>query len=403
MSEQHPWSWKGLRPQTGIRSVLGFDVPWGSVNYLIVMMAGGLVALSILLVATMADADLEAGREGIALSSHLKKLVFASPFAIFGFLLRGRWLRNNGSIVWLLCVFLLFLVPLIGEERNNAKRWIPLPIGSFDLQPSELMKVGLILTLSAIFYRNRLREMKDWILPAFVAIVPIGLVMAQPDLGTAITIVPITLGLGWLAGGRASTILGVVSVGVLVGLFAWQFEWVEGYQKKRIDVWASCFDNEVLIQQKSGAAFHTYQARLAIGNGHWHGRGLGKGVANEGGHLPERESDSVFAVIGEELGFIGTVGFVFYYLLFAGLLLVTAAGIRERFSRLMVAGVGLYFLVHFFVHAGVNLGLVPMTGLPLPLISTGGSSLLASFTALGLALGHAARREASLDRDAFRA
>ena len=190
---------------------------------------------------------------------------------------------------------------------------------------------------------------------------------------------------------------------MLVGGLAWRFEWVQGYQKKRIDTWAAGLDPNTLIENKNGAAFHTYQARVAIGNGGMWGTGLGRGVANEAGHLPERESDSIFAVIAEEGGFSGALLLVGAYLVFSGLLLAAAGRTRERFSRLVVAGVALYFAAHFFLNTGVNLGLLPMTGLTLPLVSTGGSSMLASFLALGLALGISSRQEPTLDSDAFRA
>ena len=130
--------------------------------------------------------------------------------------------------------------------------------------------------------------------------------------------------------------------------------------------------------------------------------GLGEGVANEAAILPERDSDSVFAVIAEESGFLGTTGLLLLYALMIVLILSSAASIRERFSRLVVCGIGLYFAAHFFVNVGVNLGLIPMTGLTLPLFSTGGSSMFVTFLALGLALGLAAQREATLDEDAFR-
>jgi rod shape determining protein RodA len=189
--------------------------------------------------------------------------------------------------------------------------------------------------------------------------------------------------------------------GCLLAFFAWHLEWVHGYQKKRIDTWLTCIDSSALIENKNGAAFHTYQARVAIGNGGLTGTGLGRGVANEAAHLPERESDSIFAVIAEEGGFVGASALVGAYLLFAGLLLVAAGRTRERFSRLIVAGTGLYFAGHFAINTGVNLGLIPMTGLTLPLISTGGSSMLASLALLGLALGLSARAEPSLDGDSF--
>ena len=125
-------------------------------------------------------------------------------------------------------------------------------------------------------------------------------------------------------------------------------------------------------------------------------------MANRAGHLPMKESDSIWSVIAEELGLIGSGGVLVTYALFAMLILRAAGEVRDRFCRLVVGGVGLYFGAHFFIHVGVNIGLLPLTGLTLPLFSTGGSSSLASFGALGLVLGLTARRAAPLDADSFR-
>jgi rod shape determining protein RodA len=224
----------------------------------------------------------------------------------------------------------------------------------------------------------------------------------QPDLGTAMTIVPVVLGMLYLAGARARTLFWMVAAGVLAGVLAWQVGFLHDYQLQRIETWLETWDAPALIQGRNGPAFHAYQARVAIGNGGWFGTGLGAGVANEAAHLPERSCDSIFAVIAEEAGFVGTSGFVILYALLIVLLFNTASHIRERFSRLVVGGIALYFAAHFFINAGVNLGLVPMTGLTLPLLSTGGSSLATSFLALGLALGLSANQEPSLDQDGFR-
>lgn len=397
----HPGSWKGLRPLTGWRSIFTLRIPWGRVDWHVLLLAAAMVGTSLVFVHTMAESDIRFGREGISFPSHVKKVIVACPFLLFGFLLRPRWLRRNAWLIYLGIVVLLVLVPVIGEERNNARRWIPLPLG-FDVQPSELAKLALIVILARVLWRNRLEYLSEWIWPAGLALVPMALVVAQPDLGTALTIVPITLGMCWLAGARAGTIAGIVLVGVALGALVFQLELVQSYQLKRIETWAACLEDRNLIESRNGAAFHTYQARVAIGNGGVRGTGLGKGVANEAGHLPERESDSIFAVIAEEGGLLGASALVFFYLLMSGFLLVSAGRVRDRFTRLVVGGVGLYFASHFFINASVNLGLVPMTGLTLPLISTGGSSLLTSFMALGLAVGLASRPERSLDLDSFR-
>ena len=394
-------SWKGMRPLRGWRSIFIPRVPWTRVDWHIILLAAGMVCTGLVFIHAMEASDVRFGRDGISLAGHVKKLVVAFPFLLFGFFLRPRWLRRNAWIVYGLVIVLLVLVPVVGEERNNARRWIPMPMG-FDLQPSELAKLGLIVVLARALYRNRLQELSKWILPAFLALLPMALVVVQPDLGTALTIVPVTLGMCWLAGARARVIVGIVLAGALAGGLAWQLELVQTYQLKRIETWAATMDKVVLIESKSGAAFHAYQARVAIGNGGESGTGLGKGVANEAGHLPERESDSIFAVIAEEGGLVGSTVLIVAYLHLAGFLLIAAGRMRDRFSRLLVGGVALYFASHFLIHVAVNVGLLPMTGLTLPLISTGGSSLLASFLALGLALGLAARPERSLDLDSFR-
>ncbi|NOT32312.1 MAG: FtsW/RodA/SpoVE family cell cycle protein, partial [Planctomycetes bacterium] len=271
------------------------------------------------------------------------------------------------------------------------------------LQSSELVKIGVIVALARALYRTRLERARDWRVPALLALVPIALVMVQPDLGTALTLVPITLGMFWLAGARTRVLAALVLGAALVGYSAWRLDWIQGYQKKRIDTWVSSLDPASLIRNKNGGAFHLHKAQLSIGNGDVFGQGLGRGVANEAGHLPERSSDSIFAVIAEESGFLGASALVLTYLVFAGLFLVAAGRTRERFSRLVIAGTGLYFAAHFAINTGVNLGLIPMTGLTLPLVSTGGSSMLVSLALLGLALGLSARAEVALDSDSFRA
>jgi rod shape determining protein RodA len=401
--KDHVWSWKGTRPPSGWRSIVDTRIPWSKVDWSVVFLALLLVGTSLAFVHQMSESDWLHGRDDIVFESHLKKYVVAAPFLLLGFFLRPRWLRRNAWLAYGAVMLLLCLVPVIGEERNNARRWIAMPVGSFDLQPSELAKIGLILILARSLYRNRLQSIGDWVAPALFALLPMALVVKQPDLGTALTVVPVTLGMFWLAGAKGETLVAIVLVGIVLGGLAWQLEWVQGYQKKRIDVWAQSYESGPLIENKNGAAFHPYHARMGIGNGGLLGTGLGRGVANEAGHLPERESDSIFAVVAEEGGFVGATLLVVLYLVFSSLLLVTAARTRERFSRLVVGGVALFFAAHFFINVGVNLGLLPMTGLTLPLISTGGSSLMASFLALGLALGLSARREPSLDLDAFRA
>ncbi len=379
-----------------VRHVLALKLDWPVLGLAFALLAAGLYFVS-----GMESADDTFDRAGVDFRGHLEKVLLTLPAMILGLLIRPRWLRRNAWAFYVLALVLLLLVPVIGEERNNAVRWIPLPIG-FDLQPSELAKLGLILVLARVLYRSRLQRLREWTAPVVLALLPIGLVVLQPDLGTAMTIVAMTLGMLHLAGARAAHIVGIVLAGILAGALAWKFELVRDYQLQRIDTWLSTVEAQTLIDGRNGPAYHAYHSRTAIGNGGLLGRGVGQGVANEAGHLPERDSDSIFAVMAEEAGLVGIGGLVLLYALLIVLLLLGAGSIRERFTRLVVGGIGLYFAAHFFINVGVNLGLLPMTGLTLPLFSTGGSSLLATFLALGLALGLSAQWEPTLDGDAFR-
>ncbi len=392
-------SWDGQRPMRGVRAAI-VRPSWGQVDWPLFFVALLLLVIGITFQAAMSSpADPEVATAPI--SSHLKKVAVALPVLLLGLLVRPRWLHRNAYLVYGVSILLLLLVPLVGEERNNAKRWIELPLG-FDLQPSELAKVALVIALASAFYRNRLQRPRDWVLPGLLALVPMGLVVKQPDLGTALSIAPITLGMAYLAGARVRAILGLLLFGGLLLGVAWQLSWIEDYQKERVDTWIETFEPEALIADRQGASFQIYQARTSIGNGALFGRGLGQGVANQTGHLPERESDSVFAVVAEESGLAGATLVLACYLALIGLILRRAGRIRERFSRLVVGGLALVFTSHVCLHCGVMLGLLPLTGLTLPFLSTGGSALLTACAAVGLALGLGTHHERALDSDSFR-
>ena len=375
--------------------------PWVVLLLAAVLLVWGLVFLS-----AMANSPSNqvfasgGGGSVIDFEGHKEKMLFAVPLFFAGLFVRPSWLRRNTPLIYGVCVMLLLLVPFIGDERNNARRWIQLP--KFDLQPSELAKVGVILMLARVLHQNELKNARDWFAPLVVAGVPMLLVAMQPDLGTALTIVPVTLGLVYLAGGSGAAICGLVGAGALAGAMAFQSGLIQTYQLERIETWVESFDTADLIAARNGPAFHTFHARAFTGNGGMLGRGLGEGVANETGLLPERDCDSIIAVIAEESGFVGVLALVLVYAAMIAGLMVGAARLRDRYARLVVGGVAIYFGAHLVINASVNLGILPMTGLTLPLLSTGGSSLLATFAALGIALGLSSHHERDLGSDAFR-
>lgn len=397
----HPKRGSALERILSVRHLRWLEVDWHVLAVALVLLSIGM-----LFIAKMQDADGEWGRDAlqsVRFSRHLKTVALALPAFALGLFLRPRWVRRNAWLIYGACLVLLLavFVPGIGGSRNHAMRWIPLPLG-FDLQPSELAKLGVILMLASTLHQRRMRDLSEWTRPALLAAIPMGLVALQPDLGTALTLAPITLGMFYVAGARGRSLVGVVAGLLVAAVLAFQVGILHEYQLQRVHTWIESWGPDTLIQGRNGPAFHTYHARVAIGNGGFAGTGLGQGVANQAAHLPERDCDSIFAVIAEESGFLGAAGLILLYALLILLLLNSAAQVRERFSRLVVAGIGIYFGAQLFVNVGVNLGLVPMTGMTLPLLSTGGSSLATSFLALGLALGLSSHQEPSLDKDAFR-
>jgi rod shape determining protein RodA len=390
------WEATIARPRGLLDGVRWERYPFGVLTLALLLLGVGMTVVH-----SLASVDELFQRDDVHFDAHLKKFATAAPFFLAGLFLRPRFVRKHAWLVYAGALVLLVLVPVIGEERNNARRWIPTPIG-FDIQPSEFAKVALVVVLARVLHVRRMTALSHWLLVGGLALVPMAMVMAQPDLGTALTLVPLSVGMAYLAGGSARVIAGVVAAAIALGTCAWQFEWIQDYQLRRIETWAATYEPQALIADRNGASFHVYHARVCIGNGGFEGRGLGEGLASRAAFLPERESDSIFCVIAEEGGFVMATLFVATYSGFVVLLLATAARIRERFTRLVVGGVAIYFAAQFFVNAGVNLGLVPMTGLTMPLLSTGGSSMLATALALGLALGFAAQEQPALDEDAFR-
>ncbi len=389
---------------TSAKRVLSLSsVRWLALDWHVLAIAMLLLGAGLVFVRAMSASDELYGRDDVDFAGHAKKVVLTLPMLLVALAVKPRWLRRNANLVYGVCLVLLLVVPVFGEYRNGAKRWLQLPMG-FDLQPSELAKIGVIVALARILYRNRLQRARDWGPPLLVALVPMALVALQPDLGTAMTIVPVTLGMLYLAGARAAVLGRFILAAAVVAFLIWQFQFgAHDYQLQRIDTWLHGFRAHDLIEARNGPAFHSYHSRLGIGNGGVFGTGLGEGISNRGGYLPERDCDSVFAVVAEEAGWFGAAIVLALYALMIVLIMGSASGVRDRFSRLVVGGIALYFSAHLFINVSVNLGLIPMTGLTLPLFSTGGSSLLVTFIAIGLALGLSSHHEPSLDKDSFRA
>jgi rod shape determining protein RodA len=301
----------------------------------------------------------------------------------------------------------LLLLPKFAPVINGAQRWYAFP--GFSLQPSELAKPAVVLALAALLrFEHHGRTGSGMLLPAVVASVPALLILSQPDLGSAMVLLPVLLAMCYAAGVPGKRILVLLGAGAVVLAIAYLF-FLHGYQKSRVDVWRSHFawDEAALSrydvqQQLWGRAYQPWQALVAMGGGGLTGFGLFQGPQNRHDFLPYRSEDYIFAVIGEETGWLGCAFVLLLQMVLVLGILGIAVRSRERFGRLVCVGMAAWLGSQALVHAAVCGWMVPATGLPMPLISYGGSSTLTAVLGIGLCLNVGARREPVLAGDGYR-
>lgn len=282
-------------------------------------------------------------------------------------------------------LYLLGLVGLaglwtpLGREFHGARRWYDL--GMVSLQPSEPMKYLLIVALADYFrFQPRVDRLRDLVPPLVMTFAPVALIVLEPDFGTALLFVPIFFVMAFLAGVRFRTLALVVGLGALLLVGAWFTPGLlKPYQKGRVISFVDPSRNP-----DSPASYNARQAMLAVNAGGMRGQGWGKGVLNRLRRVPERHTDFIFPVIAEEWGFARTAPLVGVYVLLAGMLAVLAAVEKDPFGRLIVGGVMALIAFQSLLHMAIALRLAPITGLTLPLVSYGGSSLVSTLGALGL-------------------
>ncbi|HJM40465.1 MAG TPA: FtsW/RodA/SpoVE family cell cycle protein [Planctomycetota bacterium] len=329
---------------------------------------------------------------------HVIRLAAAGIAAIFAAAYGARRWQDSAWFFYGTSLALLILVLLVGRATNNANRWLDL-VGGFKLQPSELMKLGLMLALARWFSEKRKapQSMGELWVPGLMTAVPAALVLLQPDLGTALTFGPVFLGMSWIAGAPWRLLKWFLLVPL--ALFPLALFAVHDYQLERIDIWWN--QDSLSQEQKNDAGYHLWHSKLAIGSGGMHGAGWGQGPENRLDRLPERHNDFIFPVIAEEWGFWGATTFLGLYALLALSAFAAARRYRDPFTRFVVAGVGMHFAVHLCLNVGVTLGVFPTTGLPLPMVSFGGTSMLVGGLAIGLALAVGASKAPVFSNRAF--
>lgn len=274
-------------------------------------------------------------------------------------------------------VAMLVLVLLVGREINGAKAWFDL--GPVSFQPLEIAKIGLILVLARVLAARPLERPLDYVLPVLLAAPILGLVFIQPDLGGTLVLIAGFLGILFVRGMPTQHIvLGLVAVAILVPTVIWPN--LNQYQRDRVEILLD------LSKDPRGKGFQQIQSTIAIGSGGLVGKGFGAGTQTQLGFVPERQTDFIYAVLAEEWGFAGAASLMLLYaLLFFRLGRMILECVRME-DRLVIAGVLSMLAFQVVVNIAVTLGLAPVTGLTLPLVSKGGSSLVMVYLGLGLAL-----------------
>jgi len=283
--------------------------------------------------------------------------------------------------LYIIVLALLLLVFILGFETRGSIRWIPL--GIFNIQPSEFAKPVMILLLADFWVKNR----PSWINIAksvLLISVPLLFVFKQPDLGTTLTILALSLGMLFLAKISYKKILILLSIALLTLPLVWFG--LQDYQKSRVTSFLSPNSDPL------GEGYNAIQSAIAVGSGEFSGRGLGHGTQSRLQFLPEFRTDFIFAAIAEELGFLGSILILIIYLWLILYCFQVASNAGDIFGFLLAGGVGVNILFQTIVNIGMNIGLLPITGITLPLISYGGSSLLATLISLGFVASVAKKR-----------
>jgi rod shape determining protein RodA len=296
-----------------------------------------------------------------------------------------RYYSDFAYVIYAIAFFLLLIVFGYGIITSGAQRWVR--IGSISLQPSEFVKISLIVALAKFFQRPPGREgysLKNLALPFVLLFLPLGLILKQPDLGTGIILFLLFVSILFFVKVRRSSLLVLALSGASALPLLWSF--LKEYQKKRIIT----FFNPDL--DPLGAGYHLIQSKIAVGSGGIIGKGFMQGTQCKLGFLPEQQTDFIFSALGEEWGMIGSLIILGLYFILILWGLRIAVQSKDRFSAILSFGVVSMLFWHIIINIGMVLGLMPVVGIPLPLLSYGGSFLISTLIGIGLLLNVSMRR-----------
>ena len=366
------------------------------VDVLLLIATAGLLAIGTLLVwsATMDDGDasgfLQRHLVNIAVGLVLGTVIVATDY---------RWLKILTPLVYLASIVGLLLVLLMGATINGSRSW--LLVGGMSVQPAEFAKLAVVVTMALLVaeraglrsQRARSLQSRDVVLLLAVAGLPAVLILGQPDLGTVLVLSATVFGTLAIAGASRRWITGLVAGGVAAAVVAVQLGLLKAYQVDRFLAWT---DTSL---DPRGAGYNVVQSRIAIGNGGVFGQGLFEGSQTHAGFVPEQHTDFVFTVAGEELGLVGAGAIIALVAVVVWRALVIASRATDLFGRVAAGGIACWIAFQGFQNIGMCLGIMPVTGVPLPLVSYGGSAIFATLAAIGVLQNIALRSaEAGADR-----
>ncbi len=360
------------------RNLSGFD-PWLSLAVAALLIIGTLLVWA----ATRSWFASQGLDPEYYLKRHVLNIVIGLLLAYGTTLVDYRLLRAYTPIVWGLGVLglTIVLIPGLGSTVNGARAWISFP-GGFQLQPAELAKISIIVGIAMLLAEKRDIDAnptdKDVMKALGLSAVPILLILLQPDLGTVVIISAAILTIIAVSGAPSRWIVGLLIIALVGGFGAVKAGVVSDYQVKRLQ----SFVDPTADPQQSG--YQIRQSRITIGSGGFLGRGLFHGPQTNGRFVPEQQTDFIFTVAGEELGFLGAGFILFCFLIIFIRAFMIARRTTDLFGRLVCVGVIAWFAFQTFENIGMCMGLVPMTGVPLPFVSYGGSSMFANLVGFGL-------------------
>jgi len=374
------------RLTSGLGHELGFLAKLRGISWGLVLLVSLAAACGIAVLYSAADGEMQpwAATQTVRFGIALIPMIGAALLGIRQWFRAAYW-------VYAIALGLVVAVDLRGFVGMGARRWIDL--GLIQLQPSSLMNIVLVLALARYFHTRsdeEIAHMRSLMPPALMVLIPAALVLKQPDLGTAIVLLTTGAALFFIAGVRLRFFaLIALAVGAAVPA-GWHL--LRDYQKSRIYTF---LDPE---SDPLGAGYHILQSKIALGSGGFFGRGFLNGSQSHLSFLPEKQTDFIFTTLAEEFGFIGGIGLLALYSLMIGYGFVIALRCRNHFGRLLGLGIVTNFSFYVFINTAMVMGLIPVVGVPLPLISYGGTAMLAVMFGFGLLLNVGVHREVRLDQ-----